>query len=87
MISIDEGITISINLVPANVCSSIRDNLDPDSNITEVSNPHRIKQFLPKTSTDEGITILINPVLPNAWVSIRDNLDPDSNITDLSDSL
>jgi hypothetical protein len=85
MISTDEGISILINPVSVNACVSIRDNLDPDSKITEVSDTHRIKQPSPKISTDEGITISINPLLSNAHLSIRDNLDPDSKITDVSD--
>jgi hypothetical protein len=36
-ISIDEGISISINPVTANTPFSIRDNLDPDSNLSDVS--------------------------------------------------
>jgi hypothetical protein len=32
----------------------IRDNLDPDSNLTEMSDAHWDKHSSPKTSTDEG---------------------------------
>jgi hypothetical protein len=37
MTSTDAGIIILINPDAANVCFSIRDNLDPDSNVSEVS--------------------------------------------------
>jgi hypothetical protein len=39
-ISTDAGIMISIKPVPPNAAFSIRDNLDPDSNVTEESNLH-----------------------------------------------
>jgi hypothetical protein len=64
---------------------SIRDNLDPDSNITEESDPQPPKQFSPKTSTDEGTMISTKQVSTNANSAIRDNLDPDSNLTEESD--
>jgi hypothetical protein len=63
----------------------VRDNLDPDSNITEESDLHRLEQFQPKTSTDAGRTISTKPVSLNAHPSIRDNLDSDSNVTEKSD--
>jgi hypothetical protein len=69
-----------------NASASIGDNLDPDSNVTEESDPHRRKQLSSKISTDEGITILINPVLLNACLSIRDNLDLNSNVSEVSDA-
>jgi hypothetical protein len=56
-ISTDEGIIISINPVSQNASFSIRDNIDPDSNLTSESEPHFEKQFSLNTSTDEGITI------------------------------
>jgi hypothetical protein len=40
MISTDEGISILINPVSANACLSIRDNLEPDANVTDVSDLH-----------------------------------------------
>jgi hypothetical protein len=45
---------ISINPVPANAHFSIRDNIDPDSNVTEESDMHQEKHPSPTTSTDEG---------------------------------
>jgi hypothetical protein len=68
-----------------NACVSIRDNLDPDSNITEESDLQSEKHHPPKISTDEGIMISIKTVPENAALSIRDNLDPDSNVTEESD--
>jgi hypothetical protein len=85
MNSTDAGITISSNPVWQNACSSIRDNFDPDSNVSEVSDPHRRKQHSPMNSTDAGITISSNPVSENARFSIRDNFDPDSNVSEVSD--
>jgi hypothetical protein len=38
--STDKGIMISTNAVSRNASFSIRDNLDPDSNISEVSDSH-----------------------------------------------
>jgi hypothetical protein len=69
----------------ANVCSSIRDQLNPDSNVSEVSDSHRIKHLSPMTSMDEGITISMNTSRYNAPNSIRDNLDPDSNVSEIGD--
>jgi hypothetical protein len=61
-ISTDAGISISINPAPRNAYFSSRDNLDHDSNITEVSDTHPRKQHSHTISTDAGITISINPV-------------------------
>jgi hypothetical protein len=55
MTSTDPGIIISINPVSWNAQFAIRDNLDPDSNVSEVSDTYRRKQPSPKISTDEGI--------------------------------
>jgi hypothetical protein len=60
--STDAGITISINSVPQNTSLAIRDNLDPDSNVTAVSDLHSKKHLSLNTSTDAGITISINPL-------------------------
>jgi hypothetical protein len=76
---------ISTKPVPRNAFFLIRDNLDPDSNRTEESDPHPEKHSLPNISTDAGITIPTNPVSVNVHLSIRDNLDPDSNLTEESD--
>jgi hypothetical protein len=67
------------------VSFSIRDNLDPDSNVIEESDPHKEKQGSPKNSADEGTMISIKPVRANARSSIRNNFDPDSNRTEESD--
>jgi hypothetical protein len=53
---------ISNKIVPMNAYFSIRDNLDPDSNVTEESDLHSEKHPSPKISTDEGIMISIKPV-------------------------
>jgi hypothetical protein len=68
-----------------NASFSIRDNIDPDSNITEESDLHWAKILSHMTSTNEGRVISIKPVPMNASFSSRDNIDPDSNITEESD--
>jgi hypothetical protein len=84
-ISTDAGITISINPVSENAPSSSRDNLEPDSMISDVSDPQHAKQPSPNISIVARITISISPVSENACFSSRDNLDPDSNVTEESD--
>jgi hypothetical protein len=54
--STDAGRMISTNPIVANVHTSIRDNLDPDSNLTEESYLHSEKQPSPKT-----ISIALSP--------------------------
>jgi hypothetical protein len=76
---------ISAKRVQMDTAFSIRDNLDPDSKVTEESDLHSEKHPLPKFSTDEGRMISTNTVSMNAQPSIRDNRDPDSNVTDQSD--
>jgi hypothetical protein len=76
---------ISTKPVSANTPSSIRNNLDPDSNLIEESDLHQEKQNPPKNSTDAGRMISTKPVPLNAESSIRDNLDLDSNVTEESD--
>jgi hypothetical protein len=44
----------------------IRDNLDPDSNVTEESDLQSQKHPSPKTLTDAGRMISIKPVSKNA---------------------
>jgi hypothetical protein len=85
MISIDAGIIISINPLFCNAYFSIRDNLDPDSNVSEVSDSQKRKHFSSMTSTEAGITILSNFVPQNACFLSSDNLDPHSNLTDERD--
>jgi hypothetical protein len=61
-ISTHAGIMISIKPVSSNAFSSVRDNLDPDSNLTEESDLHLEKYPQPKISTDAGILISIKPL-------------------------
>jgi hypothetical protein len=68
-----------------NTAFSIRDDLDPDSNLTEESYTQKSKQSSSKTSTDAGNVISINLVQQKVHFSICDNLDPDSNVTEESD--
>jgi hypothetical protein len=53
---------ISIKPVRRNALLSIRDNLDPDSNVIEESDPQSEKHPSPKTSTDAGRMTLFKPV-------------------------
>jgi hypothetical protein len=64
---------------------SIRDNLEPDSNVIEESDLHKEKHSSPNNSTDAGTMISIKPVSLNAHLSIRDNLELDSNVIEESD--
>jgi hypothetical protein len=48
----DEGRMISTKPVRMNEEPSIRDNLNPDSNVTEQSDRHSEKHLKPKTSTE-----------------------------------
>jgi hypothetical protein len=64
---------------------SIRDNLDPDSNVIEESDLQYEKHPQPKISIDAGRTISTKPVQKNPLFSIRDNLDLDSNVIEESD--
>jgi hypothetical protein len=63
--STDAGRMISINPLTFNAYCSIRDNIDLDSNLTDVSDRHQAKQPSPKISTDPGRIISINPVRLN----------------------
>jgi hypothetical protein len=76
--STDAGIMISIKPVLRNVDSSIRDNLDPDSNRTEESDLHPEKHRSSKNSTDEGIMVSTKRVSRNALFSIRDMIGAES---------
>jgi hypothetical protein len=53
---------ILIKPVRKNAHFSIRDNLDPDSNVTDENDSHQEKHSSPKTSTDEGTMISIKPI-------------------------
>jgi hypothetical protein len=59
--STDAGTTISNKPVRKNDITSIPDNLDPVSNVTEESGLHTEKHVQCNTSTDAKITISINP--------------------------
>jgi hypothetical protein len=76
---------ISTKPVSSNALASIRDTLDPDSNLTEESDVHQKKHTIPKISILAGRMISIKPVRENAFLSIRDNLDPYSNVIEESD--
>jgi hypothetical protein len=76
---------ISTKSISENAYTSIPDNLDLDSNITEESDLHEKKEPSLKISTDTGRIISTKPVPLNADFSIRDNLDPDSNLAEESD--
>jgi hypothetical protein len=56
---------ISINPVPMNPQTSIRDNFDPDSNVTEQSDRHSEKHLKPKTSTEPGKVTNLRSVSEN----------------------
>jgi hypothetical protein len=83
--STDFGTTISSITLSANACLSIRDNFDPDSNVSDVSDPHLRRQPSPMNSTDFGIAISSITLSANACLSIRDNFVPDSNVSKVSD--
>jgi hypothetical protein len=68
-----------------NAFCSIRDNIDPDSNIIEESDPQPLKHALLKDSTDARTISSIKTAPLNASFSIRDNLETDSNIPEESD--
>jgi hypothetical protein len=53
---------ISIEPVSLNTHTSIRDNLEPDSNVIEESDLHKEKHPAPNNSTDAGTMISIKPV-------------------------
>jgi hypothetical protein len=52
--STDAGISIVLKPLPANAHSSIRCNVEFDSNVTDVSDLQEEKQNLHNTSTDDG---------------------------------
>jgi hypothetical protein len=76
---------ISTKPLLMNVSSSIRDNLDFDSNGTEESNSHFEKQFAAKNSTELGMVINVRNVFRTAADSIPSNFDIFSITTDLMD--
>jgi hypothetical protein len=61
---------------------SIRESLQPDSNVTLESPVHPLKQNSQSNSTDDGIQIdESDEQRQNAHFSIRESLQPDSNVT------
>jgi hypothetical protein len=70
----DAGIIISSNPVCENASDSIRDNSEPDSMFTNVSDRQH--------STDAGIVIRNNAVALNEFFSMSDNFEFGSNITE-----
>jgi hypothetical protein len=75
---------ISTKPVPSNARHPICNNFDPDSNVTEESNPHFEKHLSLKTSTDPGRKTNSRSIFVNYNNSIRDNVDPVSIATDFS---
>jgi hypothetical protein len=74
--------TKSIKLVSRSAPFSIRDKIDPDSNLTDERDRHSKKNRSPIDSTVEGITKSIKPVSKNAFCSIRHNFELFSNVTE-----
>jgi hypothetical protein len=65
-----------------NAPSSIRESLEPASNVTLERVPHREKQYMPIISTDDGMQIDESEKHPrNASLSIQESLEPASNST------
>jgi hypothetical protein len=60
--TVDDGITIDLNIVIQNANASIRLRREPFSKSTDSSDMHRKKLELPKTTTEDGITIDFNPL-------------------------
>jgi hypothetical protein len=73
---------ISTKPVSLNAHLSIRDNLDPDSNLTEESDLHLEKHLSLKSSTDLGMKKYFRLLYVNDNDSIRDNFDGFSIPTD-----
>jgi site-specific recombinase XerD len=67
--SIDQSINRSINPLSWNTDFSIHENLNLDSNVSEVSDSHQTQHFSLMISTDEGRTILMNASRHNAPIS------------------
>jgi hypothetical protein len=61
--------------------ASIRDSLEPDSNVTSLKALHDPKQPLQRTSTLDGMHMDDNELPLKALTSIRDRLEPGSNVT------
>jgi hypothetical protein len=65
-----------------NACFSIRDSLEPDSNVIIARTPLLEKQDSQIVSTEDGMQIDVSDVHNlNASFSIRESLEPDSNVT------
>jgi hypothetical protein len=81
----DAGRMISTKPVPLNASDSIRDTLNPDSNVTDESDPHsKRKSSHSRIQPVEEKFFSNKQVLLNARFSIRDTLEPDSNETEES---
>jgi hypothetical protein len=69
-----------------NARGSIRESLQPDSNVTLQSAVHRLKHDSQSCSTDDGMQIDESDEQDeNADCSIRESLQSDSNVTLQSD--
>jgi hypothetical protein len=65
-----------------NAYFSIRESLEPDSNVRLESELHCEKQYSQRTSTDDGMQIDdSDEQYQNAYFSLRESLEPDSNVT------
>jgi hypothetical protein len=62
---------ISTKPIQLNVHPSIRDNLNPDSNMTQESNMQSDKHITHKTSTDARTMISTKPARKNAHFLMR----------------
>jgi hypothetical protein len=62
MTSTDAGTIMPTKPVALNAHFSIRDNIEPDSNVIEESDLHSEKQLSPKTSTGERRMTSSKPV-------------------------
>jgi hypothetical protein len=76
---------ISTNTVPTSAFSSIRDNLNSDSTVTDESDLQSEKHHSHKPSTDAERMISIHAIPKNVLSSIRDNLDPVSDVIEESE--
>jgi hypothetical protein len=77
MNSTDGGIPILVSAVQSeNALSSMRDSLEPSSNVIVASCTHRQKQLPQRTSTDHGIQIdESDEQFPKTCDSIRESCD------------
>jgi FtsZ-binding cell division protein ZapB len=65
-----------------NAPDSIRESLEPVSNVTIESLEHPVKHAAHTITTDDGMQIEeIHEQKPNAYCSRRESLEPGSNVT------